>query len=151
MIMDFENGTGNMENPNIARRSVPTGFNSTLDTAFTNEVSSLTATPDTRWKARRAPCLSSNHFLIIDVLRSPAPPHHLHTLLSPWKSRPTRTTRARRTMSRSVLKALSEPNTGAARSSEAPYPIRYGRKKPKTPHWLGGADQLRGQEVAITG
>ncbi|GMN64458.1 hypothetical protein TIFTF001_033536, partial [Ficus carica] len=37
---------------NIVRRSVPTGFNSTLDTAFTNEVSSLTATPDTRWKAR---------------------------------------------------------------------------------------------------
>ncbi|GMN64536.1 hypothetical protein TIFTF001_033609 [Ficus carica] len=37
---------------NIARRSVPTGFNSTLDTAFTNEVSSLTATPDTIWKAR---------------------------------------------------------------------------------------------------
>ncbi|GMN29788.1 hypothetical protein TIFTF001_047961 [Ficus carica] len=37
---------------NIARRSVPTGFNSTLDTAVTNEVSSLTATPDTRWKAR---------------------------------------------------------------------------------------------------
>ncbi|GMN28336.1 hypothetical protein TIFTF001_044228, partial [Ficus carica] len=37
---------------NIARRSVPTGFNSTLDTAFTNEVSSLAATPDTRWRAR---------------------------------------------------------------------------------------------------
>ncbi|GMN19970.1 hypothetical protein TIFTF001_048683 [Ficus carica] len=37
---------------NIACRSVPTGFNSTLDTAFTNEVSSLAATPDTRWRAR---------------------------------------------------------------------------------------------------
>ncbi|GMN70475.1 hypothetical protein TIFTF001_039518 [Ficus carica] len=40
---------------NIARRSVPTGFNSTLDTAFTNEVSSLAATPDTRWRARFGP------------------------------------------------------------------------------------------------
>ncbi|GMN64011.1 hypothetical protein TIFTF001_033097 [Ficus carica] len=38
---------------NIARRSVPTGFNSTLDTAFTNEVSSLAATPDTRWRASK--------------------------------------------------------------------------------------------------
>ncbi|GMN74628.1 hypothetical protein TIFTF001_052417 [Ficus carica] len=51
MKMEFKNGTGIMENPNIARRSVPTGFNSTLDTAFTNEVSSLAATPDTRWRA----------------------------------------------------------------------------------------------------